>query len=489
MTAIDDTIANIKRWINIVEKHYQETQGKPSQAMEMFGLRAGPGMIALVNAGANSIRDLQSSLEGAQGAAERMSQAFRTTVKGRVRDLAASVVDLGLAFSEKFKNPLADAIFFVRNFIVDIVNIGNRMGIFRTIIVGVQDALKPITNLIKELAVDFKNWLATLTAKDVLQFFSSIRKGIEGFIESFKKGELGAIVKDTLSVFIGLGKIVIVTVKAIAEAWLALPQGIRDVIRPIMIVVGLILQLFGGMMNIVFLMVALNALWASLGLKITLSSVILGTLKGVLLFIWQAVLVIGIAIASWKLGSFIGELSIVKGYFAALFVLVDAIGPSLKLAAMGLLTFQQPWRLLNKQFKADMAATIEEIKIKAGALAEIDWLGRGKKNGKGPELPKGKEPTIGAGYVEIGGRRIDLKTIEANEEIEAIKKMIGQSEKIETILGPSKRTGLLTLLQGRLDELEKIVMEQEGTLTALTRQTIKPEADRKNKSRIGAGLE
>ena len=35
MTAIDDTIANIKRWINIVEKHYQETQGKPSQAMEM----------------------------------------------------------------------------------------------------------------------------------------------------------------------------------------------------------------------------------------------------------------------------------------------------------------------------------------------------------------------------------------------------------------------------------------------------------------------
>jgi len=460
-----------------------------AQAMEVFGLRGGPGMVALLSRGSGALSELTAALERSKGTAEDMSQAFRTTVKGRVRDLAASVVDLGLAFSEKFKNPLADAIFFVRNFIVDIVNIGNRMGIFRTIIVGVQDALKPITNLIKELAVDFKNWLATLTAKDVLQFFSSIRKGIEGFIESFKKGELGAIVKDTLSVFIGLGKIVIGTVKAIAEAWLALPQGIRDVIRPIMIVVGLVLQLFGGMMNIVFLMVALNALWASLGLKITLSSVILGTLKGVLLFIWKAVLVIGIAIASWKLGSFIGELSIVKGYFAALFVLVDAIGPSLKLAAMGLLTFQQPWRLLNKQFKADMAATIEEIKIKAGALAEIDWLGRGKKNGKGPELPKGKEPTIGAGYVEIGGRRIDLKTIEANEEIEAIKKMIGQSEKIETILGPSKRTGLLTLLQGRLDELEKIVMEQEGTLTALTRQTIKPEADRKNKSRIGAGLE
>jgi TP901 family phage tail tape measure protein len=457
-----------------------------AQAMDVFGQRGGPGMIALLTRGSGALSELTNDLKNAQGAAEEMAQAFRTTVKGRTRDLIASLVDLGLAFSEKFKKPLAEAIFFVRNFVVDLVNIGNRMNIFNTIIKGMQEALKPISGLIKELAGDFKKWLATLTAKDVLQFFSGIKKGIEGFIGSFKKGELGAIVKDTLNIFIGLGKMVIGTVKLIAEAWLALPKGIRDVLRPIMIVVALVIQLFGGILNIVFLMVALNALWASLGLKVTLSAALLAGLKPLLLFIWQAVLVIGIAIAAWTLGSFIGELSIVKGYFAAMFILIGAIGPSLKLAALSFAAFQQPWLLFNKQFRTDMAETFEELKIKAGALAEIDWLGKGKeKEGLGGKAG----PEKGGGYMEIGGVKIDLETLKANEEVDAIKKMINQSDKIENILGPSQKTGLLTLLQGRLDDLEKIVMEQEGNITALSRQTIKPEADRRNKARIGAGLE
>ena len=456
-----------------------------AQAMEVFGQRGGPGMIALLSRGSAALSSLTNDLRNSQGAAEDMSQAFRTTVKGRTRDLIASIVDLGLAFSEKFKKPLAEAIFFIRNFVVDIVNVGNRMGIFKTIIAGVQDALKPISGLIKELAADFKAWLTTLTAKDVLQFFSSIKKGIEGFIESFKKGEIGAIVKDTLNVFIGLGKIVIATIQGITAAWMALPQGFRDVVRPILIIVALIIQLFGGVLNIVFLMVALNALWASLGLKITLGAVALGALKSILLFIWPIVAVIGAAIGGWALGSFIGQLSVVQGAFAALFILVQALGPAIKLMAMSLLSVSQPLILLNKNFRKDWIATLEEIKIKTAALGEIDWLGKKKET---EQKGKGKEE-VGGGYLEVGGRKVKLETIKANEEIEAIKKMIGQSDRIEGALGPSIRTSLLIGLQDRLDELEKIVMDQEGDLAALNRQTIKPESDRKNKARIGAGLE
>jgi TP901 family phage tail tape measure protein len=458
-----------------------------AQAMEVFGQRGGPGMIALLSRGSAALSSLTNDLHNSQGAAEDMSQAFRTTVKGRTRDLIASIVDLGLAFSEKFKKPLSDTIFAIRNFIVDVVNIGNRMGIFRTIIAGVQDVLKPISGLVKELAADFKAWLTTLTAKDVLQFFSSIKKGIEGFIESFKKGEVGAIVKDTLNVFIGLGKIVIGTIKAITTAWMALPQGFRDAVRPILIIVALIVQLFGGVLNIVFLMVALNALWASLGLKITLGAVALGALKSILLFIWPIVAVIGAAIAGWALGSFIAELSIVKGAFAALFILVQALGPAIKLAAMGMVAMSQPLLLLNKNFRKEWAATLEDIKIKGAALTEIDWFGKKKETEQKGKA--GEKEGVGGGFLEIGGHKIDLESIKANEEIEAIKKMIGQSERIEGALGPSIRTSLLTGLQDRLDELEKIVMDQEGNLEALNRQTIKPEADRKNKARIGAGLE
>ena len=154
-----NSTGKLKPFVEII-RDLQKAGMNASQAMEMFGLRAGPGMIALVNAGASSINDLTTSLEGARGTAEDMSQAFRTTVKGRIRDLIASVVDLGLAFSEKFKKPLADAIFAVRNFIVDIVNIGNRMGVFRAIIDGVKMAMEPVTDLIKSWATEFKKWFA-----------------------------------------------------------------------------------------------------------------------------------------------------------------------------------------------------------------------------------------------------------------------------------------------------------------------------------------
>ncbi len=459
-----------------------------AQAMDVFGQRGGPGMIALLSRGSAALSSLTNDLRNSQGAAEEMSQAFRTTVKGRTRDLIASIVDLGLAFSEKFKKPLAEAIFFIRNFVVDIVNVGNRMGIFKTIIAGVQDALKPISGLIKELAADFKKWLATLTAKDVLQFFSSIKKGIEGFIESFKKGEIGAIVKDTLNVFIGLGKMVIGTIQGITAAWMALPQGFRDAVRPILIIVALIVQLFGGLMNIVFLMVALNALWASLGLKITLGVGLLAGLKALLVFIFGAVLVIGVGIAAWKLGSLIGELSLVKGYFTALFIIAGSLDAIFKSMGLHLLALNMPILLLNKNFRKALQQAKEEANIPLGALKEIDWLGTKEKETKIGSKEANKQE-IEAGYLEMGGIKINLETMKANKEIETIKKMIGQSERIEGALGPSIRAGLLMGLQDRLNGLEKIVMGQEGNLAALNRQTIKPEADRKNKARIGAGLE
>jgi hypothetical protein len=212
----------------------------------------------------------------------------------------------------------------------------------------------------------------------------------------------------------------------------------------------------------------------------------------VLLFIWELIWIIAAAIAGWKLGRFIGELSVVKGLYTSLFIVISAIGPSLKLAAMGLLAFNQPWRLLNKQFRAEMLANVEEVKIASAAIKEIDWLGT-KEKGKGA-VP-GKEGTVGKkqgeGYLELvmGGQKINLETIKAQEEINALQKMIAQSEKIESAVGPSMRTSLIIGLQERLNELEKIVLGQEANLNALNRQNIKPSTDTKTKPRINAGLE
>lgn len=475
-----------------------------AQAMEVFGLRGGPGMVALLSRGSGALRDLTNALENSKGTAEDMSQAFRTTVKGRVRDLTASIVDLGLAFSEKFKKPLADAIFSVRNFIVDIVNVGNRTGIFRTIIMGVQDVLKPIIGLIKELAADFKAWLSTLTAKDVLQFFSGIKKGIEAFIESFKKGEVGAIVKDTLNVFIELGKTVIGTIQGITKAWMALPQGFRDAIRPLFIVSAVILKLFGGVMNIIFLFITLGALISSIGLKLAVGTTVLGAISSFLMIILAIVIAIGVVMATWRLITVIGRSELLKNIWelikAIIIFIVELIGnigtaiknwdfsniiPSLdtikqRFDEIGE-SIKKAWNELNNA-PGWFLSLLGKVSPIGMAISAISKGGKAKDGVIQTGIP-------GGGFLEAGGGNVSIASLNAREEIETIKKMIGQSERMEGVLGPAIRTSLLVGLQDRLDKLEKIIMEHEGNLEALNRQTIKPETDRKNKSRIGAGLE
>jgi len=478
-----------------------------AQAMKMFGLRAGPGMIALVNAGSGSISKLSNSLERAKGTAEDMSQAFRTTVKGRVRDLMASIVDLGLAFSENFKKPLADAIFSIRNFVVNLVNVGNRMGIFRTTIKGVKNALEPILDLVGDLANKFKNWVSELTPGKISEFFSGLRKDISAFVESLTKGEIGAIIKDTFTVIIGLGKILINTITSISEAWMGLPQGVRDSIRPIIIITALILKLFGGLLNIIFLWISLNALLASFGLKITTATLAGKVLGTVFLSLWHIVLVIGAGIAGWTLGRLIGELPIVKGYFTALAVIAGSIGPSLKLAAMSILAIQQPWRLLNKEFKAEMSATIDEMKIKAGALKEIDWLGK-KDKGKDKylDLIKGFAPGIGV-VQKAGGLLSKQKKVDRKDSLTSIDErdnaeinrlteevMILQNKLFEESAKPSSsivNQAIITLMQQLIEKqksLDSAYSNLYSQVTALTRQVVKPSNDYLTKSDLGASL-
>jgi TP901 family phage tail tape measure protein len=481
-----DSSGRLKPFVSII-RDLQKAGMTASQAMQMFGLRAGPGMIALVNAGANSISRLESALEGAKGTAEDMSQAFRTTVKGRVRDLMASIVDLGLAFSEKFKKPLSDAIFAVRNFIVDIVNIGNRMGTFKAIVEGVKSALEPITNLIKLQAEAFKKWLAVLTPREISKFFSDLRGDIDAFIKSLTEGEAGAIIKETFEIIIGLGKTLIKVIAGITKAWMSLPEGVRDVLRPMLIVTVLILKMFGGLMNIIFLMITLNALWAALGLKITLAKALGIGLGTTLLFISKLVLIIGAGILAWKIGTFIGNLSIVKGLFTSITLMVMSIGPSLKLAAMGMLAISQPWRLLNKEFRADMARTIQDIKVKAGALKEIDWLGTKDKK-PGADLDRTEIPKITGGLIGPSGEVITPEGMQLTDEINRLKSKL--TEKMGD-KGQYKLTqdmiDLTKLLMQNQDNLRELQVVQEQQIRDLFNQTSgKTDKDTRRQPRINS---
>jgi len=452
----------LKPFVSII-RDLEKAGMNASQAMQMFGLRAGPGMIALVNAGAGSISELTNSLENAKGAADRMSQAFRTDVKGRVKDLIATIDLLGKSFSEKWNKPLSDSIFAVRNFIVEIINIGNRMGTFKAIIEGVKKALEPITDLIGILADKFKKWISELTPRKVSKFFSDLREDVDAFVKSLTEGEIRAIIKDTFMVIISLGMTLINVIKAISKAWMTLPEGVRNMIRPMVLVGAIILKLFGGLMNIIFLLVSLNALWASLGLKATAAGVVIAGIRGTLVIIGGIVSVIGAAIGGWTLGKLIGDLPIVKGYFTALALIAQSIGPSLKLAAMSILAMSQPWRLLNEQFRNDMAETVEEIKLKANALKEIDWLGKG---GKKPEIAPGKPEITGVrgrGTITgLGGGYISLLKSELTTKMGDK----GQYELTQEILD------LTNLLIQNQDSLREEQANQRAQLRAMYGQGI-----------------
>lgn len=492
-----DGEGQLKPFVNII-RQLNEAGINASQAMEMFGLRAGPGMIALMKGGAQNLGKFENALKNSEGAALRMSQNFRTTVKGRIRDLMASIIDLGLAFSEQFRKPLADSIFAIRNFVVGIVNTGNRMGLFKAIVKGVRSALEPIIEVVGELSKKFKDWIATLTPQKVADFFSNIREKIVGFIESIREGELGTIIKNTFDMIIKLGKGIVTIFGLISKAWSALPKNARELIGPIMLITAGFLTLFGGLTNIVFLVISLKAIFGAIGLKISLGATLLAVMKAILVAIMWVVGIIAAAIAGWKLGGFIAELSIVKGYFAGLAILIGGIGPTLKLAAMGMLAFSQPLRLLNKEFRADWGKTIEDIKIKASAMGEIDWFGTKGKNGKkGGEAPiSGAEK--GGMSIGIGGSLVDIGSFLGTEFEPLLADIVAvsgkSSEDTQSLVEVLRKLGIAVTgttkahsndIKVLKSELYKIITSLEG----VTRQVNKPEADRKNKSRIGASLE
>jgi len=187
-----------------------------AETQTIFGRIAGPGMAALLRQGSGALSNLTNKLEGAQGAADRMSQSFRTTVKGRVRDLGASIINLGLAFSEKFNKPLADTIFAVRNYVKEITEALQSTGIFKAVVEGTISAISPLTDRIALLATRFKEFLLGLTPEDITSFFETIRIRIDEFIKklientdaivSFFKGAI-AIIKGFLNPVIFLVKV------------------------------------------------------------------------------------------------------------------------------------------------------------------------------------------------------------------------------------------------------------------------------------------
>lgn len=91
-----DSDGNIKPLVEIVEL-LEDKAGFSQKALEIFGLRAGPGMQALVSQGSGALQDLTTELENSGGTAERIGNVQMEGFAGAIKQLKSAFESLKIA--------------------------------------------------------------------------------------------------------------------------------------------------------------------------------------------------------------------------------------------------------------------------------------------------------------------------------------------------------------------------------------------------------
>ncbi len=533
-----DATGNVKPLTQVI-RELNDAGVTAAQTMQIFGLRAGPGLIALMRAGAGAIGNFEDQLEGASGAADRMAQNFRTTVIGRTKDLIASIVDLGLAFSEEFKKPLADTIFAIRNFIVNIVNLGNRTGVFKSIIKGLGEVLEPLKNLISDLNKRFLNFLSDLTPQAVLEFFDQVKQKVQEFIDSLTSGLINKVLQELVQSLKTIASAAIFLGKVINAPFKQLSEDTKASIISVGLLTIAFVSLFGGVLNIIILIIALGALLPFVVGKLLALPVIGIAIKiafGGILILFKGILAIALVLAGvlavFTLVKFVSELETVSNFMALIKASWDQIVATIDVAVKGAKAFKllgiskdanEAFNLAKETF-ALRQGTINELQkereeaiandlvtIAEGAnkesivgalkqsISEIGDLFGVKLEGvlgdmagivgdqTGPLAGIGKEQKVVANF---DGIEIDLSGT-GDEIVSGLIKLEDATREndAQVIRVFGNILSVVESINEKVDSNTSRLNNQEIRSAGLTRQGVKPEEDRQNKSSLGASIE
>lgn len=81
-----------------------------SQAMQLVGVEAGPGLIAMLSEGSKGLNDFTKDLENSEGSASEMAKTMEDNTKGSLREFQSALEGAGIAVSEHLLPPLTDII-------------------------------------------------------------------------------------------------------------------------------------------------------------------------------------------------------------------------------------------------------------------------------------------------------------------------------------------------------------------------------------------
>lgn len=95
LALLDPTTNSLADIIDVLGKSGMTT----AQAMEVFGARAGPGMLALLSAGGDAVRDMTDAVTGTT-AATTMAEQQLDTLQGQMKLLKSEVEEIALQFGD-----------------------------------------------------------------------------------------------------------------------------------------------------------------------------------------------------------------------------------------------------------------------------------------------------------------------------------------------------------------------------------------------------
>lgn len=176
-----DSTGNLKPLVEIIGD-LNSAGITTAQTMEMFGLRAGPAMAALLRMGSGALRDMTQRLENSGGTAHRIAEMFRTTLIGRTRDLIASLNELGLTIFNAFRDPLKNAVFSIRNWVLSIERALNSSKLLDAAVQGFLRGIQPLIDRFKEIGDGIKEALEAGDAQKVGITFEAIGSVVSDFV-------------------------------------------------------------------------------------------------------------------------------------------------------------------------------------------------------------------------------------------------------------------------------------------------------------------
>lgn len=203
-------------------------------AKMLFGQEAVPGMLALVNEGAQKFEELGKQINDSAGAAERASKTMNSGMMAQLKILRNNVVALAMAFGERmapyierFGQMLKGATDFIRNMNPIVLDLALKFGLFVIGLWAVTAAIGSFLGSIASVVVPLSNFaIGIKTAGSLSAFMGSKFAGFTGVVRPLAAmfGNVGGAIRMVISGLIGFNPVMLAVAAVVGLVVLAVKR-------------------------------------------------------------------------------------------------------------------------------------------------------------------------------------------------------------------------------------------------------------------------